>query len=135
VKTAQCRSLRTFGDSELPVNSKIVEVKSWLLARGVREVHGRRPQLPERQLVALAYDLAEEQIREGSATAQVITHFLKLGSIQAKLELKKLEGENRLLEAKVESLASSAKTQELYQKALEAFTSYKGRGAADESEE
>lgn len=93
------------------------------------------PEGRERQLVALAYDLAENQIRDGSATAQVITHFLRLGTIQAKLELKKLEGENRLLEAKVESLASSAKTQELYEKALAAFTSYKGRGAADETTE
>lgn len=93
------------------------------------------PEGRERQLVALAYDLAEDQIRDGSATAQVITHFLKLGTIQAKLELQKLQGENRLLDAKVESLASSAKTQELYEKALAAFTSYKGRGAADESAE
>jgi hypothetical protein len=89
----------------------------------------------ERQLIAAAYDLAEQQIRDGSATAQVITHFLKLGTEREKLERQRLERENRLLEAKVESIASSAKTQELYEKALAAFSSYRGRGAADESEE
>lgn len=89
----------------------------------------------ERQLIAAAYDLAEEQIRNGSATAQVITHFLKLGTEREKLERQRLQGENELLKAKVESIASSAKTQELYEKALEAFTSYRGRGAADESAE
>lgn len=93
------------------------------------------PEGRERQLIAAAYDLAERQIREGSATAQVITHFLKLGTVQAKLELKKLEGENKLLEARVESLASTARVEELYRNALAAMKSYAGRGVADESEE
>jgi hypothetical protein len=89
----------------------------------------------ERQLIAAAYDLAEEQMRDGSATAQVITHFLKLGTEREKLERQRLVGENQLLEAKVKSIASSSKSAELYEKALAAFTSYKGRGSVDESEE
>ena len=93
------------------------------------------PEGRERQLVAAAYELAEEQIRAGTASAQVITHFLKLGTAREKLEQERLRRENTLLEAKVDSIASSAKTAELYEKALAAFTSYKGRGAADESEE
>jgi cell division protein FtsL len=78
--------------------------------------------------------LAEEQIRSGTATAQVITHFLKLGTEREKLERKRLEGENRLLEAKVESLASSSRIEELYEKAVAAMRSYAGRGSVDESE-
>lgn len=89
----------------------------------------------ERQLIAAAYDLAEEQIRNGTATAQVITHFLKLGTEREKLERKKLEGENRLLEARVDSIASTARIEELTQKALDAFRSYAGRGVTGESEE
>ena len=89
----------------------------------------------ERQLIAAAYDLAEEQIRTGTATAQVITHFLKLGTEREKLERKRLEGENKLLEARVESLASSSRIEELYEKAVAAMRSYAGRGSVDESEE
>lgn len=88
----------------------------------------------EKQLIAIAYDLAERQIRDGTATAQVITHFLKLGTEREKLERKKLEGENRLLEARAESLASADRIEELTKKALEAFRSYAGRGSVDESE-
>lgn len=36
------------------------------------------PEARENQLVSLAYDLAEQQLREGSASAMVITHLLKL---------------------------------------------------------
>lgn len=89
----------------------------------------------ERQLIAAAYDLAEEQIRNGSATAQVITHFLKLGTEREKLERKRLEGENKLLAAKVDSIASAARVEELYKNALAAMKSYAGRGSVDESEE
>lgn len=89
----------------------------------------------ERQLIALAVDLAEEQIRNGSASAQVITHFLKLASTREKLEQQRLENENKLLVAKVESLASVGRIEELTAKALAAFRSYAGRGSVDESEE
>jgi hypothetical protein len=89
----------------------------------------------ERQLIAAAYDLAEQQIRDGTATAQVITHFLKLGTEREKLERTRLQGENRLLEAKVDSLASASRVEELYKNALAAMKSYAGRGSVDESEE
>ena len=89
----------------------------------------------ERQLIAAAVDLAEEQIRSGTASAQVITHFLKLATTREKLEQKRLENENKLLEAKVESLASAARVEELYKNALAAMKSYAGRGSVDESEE
>lgn len=89
----------------------------------------------ERQLIAAAVDLAEEQIRSGTASAQVITHFLKLATTREKLEQQRLVSENRLLEAKVESLASAARVEELYKNALAAMKSYAGRGSTDESEE
>jgi hypothetical protein len=89
----------------------------------------------ERQLIALAVDLAEEQIRNGTASAQVITHFLKLATSRERLEQQRLENENKLLVAKVESLASAGRIEDLYKNALAAMKSYAGRGSSDESEE
>ena len=81
----------------------------------------------ERQLIAAAYDLAEEQIRSGTATAQVITHFLKLGSTREFLEQERLRHENELLEAKREAIASAQRVEELYKTALDAMRTYAGQ--------
>ena len=81
----------------------------------------------ENQLVSLAIDLAEKQLAEGSASAQVITHYLKLGSTREKLEQERLLRENELLGARVDTLASAKKVEELYSAALDAMRSYAGR--------
>lgn len=86
----------------------------------------RTPEARENQLISLAVDLAETQLREGTASAQVITHFLKLATKRAELEREKLVQENKLLEAKTDSLQSQKKTEELYRDALEAMKSYSG---------
>lgn len=78
----------------------------------------------ENQLVNLAVDLAEKQLSEGTASASVITHYLKLGTTRERLEKEKLKRENELLEAKVESLASARRVEELYSQALSAMRSY-----------
>jgi hypothetical protein len=90
------------------------------------------PEGRENQLIALAYDAAEQQIRDGKASSQVLTHFLKLGSTREDLEKKRLEHENELLQAKVESLASQGKTEELYREALKAMRSYAGQPDLDD---
>lgn len=90
------------------------------------------PEERENQLINLAVDLAEEQIRSGSASAQVITHFLKLATYREQLEREKLRNENELLRARVESLASSARTEELYSEAIEAMRKYNGQGEVDD---
>lgn len=81
----------------------------------------------ENQLISLAVDLAEKQLTEGTASSQVITHFLKLASTREKLEQTKLERENLLLSAKVDQLASAKRIEELYEKALNAMKTYAGR--------
>jgi hypothetical protein len=78
------------------------------------------------QLVALAVDRAEQQLRDGTASAQVITHYLKLGSTREKLEQERLAKENNLLDAKREALASAARVEDLYKTALDAMRSYAG---------
>lgn len=84
------------------------------------------PEARENQLIAKAINLAERQIEEGSASSQVITHFLKLGTQKEKLELEKLVKENELLKAKTEAIASGQRQEELYQQALDAMKYYSG---------
>lgn len=81
----------------------------------------------ENQLVSLAIDLAEKQLAEGTASSQVITHYLKLGSTREKLEQDRLRRENELLMARVDTLASAKKVEELYSAALQAMRSYAGQ--------
>ena len=91
------------------------------------------PEGREQQLVALAVDLAEQQMRDGTASAQVITHFLKLASSRERLEQQRLELENRLVQAKTDELASRAQQEDLYNKAIAAMRRYSG-GATQEDE-
>lgn len=80
----------------------------------------------EAQMIALAIDLAEEQLRNGTASSQVITHYLKLGTEREKLERKKLEMETDKLKAQAEALRSAKKMEELYEEAIKAFGIYRG---------
>ena len=93
------------------------------------------PEARENQLISLAVSLAEEQMRKGTASSQVITHYLKLGTTRETLEQDKLRGENALLRAKVESLASHGRIEELYSKAIKAFRTYSGRPDEDDEDQ
>lgn len=84
------------------------------------------PEGREKQLISQAVDLAEKQLQDGTASAQVISHYLKLGSTREQLEQERLERENKLLEAKIEQLASAKRIEELYETALNAMRSYAG---------
>ena len=84
------------------------------------------PEGREHQLVSLAVDLAEKQLTEGTASAQVISHYLKLGSTRERLEQERLEQENQLLQARVEAMSSAKRVEELYSQALNAMRSYAG---------
>lgn len=87
---------------------------------------GRTVESVENQLIALATDLAMTQIKEGTASSQVLTHFLKLGSTLNKLEAEKLRQENELLAAKTEALKGQKKIEDLYLNALDAMRTYTG---------
>ncbi|MBO5887478.1 MAG: hypothetical protein J6Q60_05605 [Bacteroidaceae bacterium] len=86
------------------------------------------PESRELQLIALAVDLAEQQLRDGTASSQVISHFLKLGSSRAELEREKLASENELLRAKAESLQAQQRQDEMFKAAIEAMRKYQGVG-------
>lgn len=90
------------------------------------------PDARQNQLIALAVDCAEKQLRDGTASSQVITYYLKQGSMQAKLEIERLKAETALQMAKVEALKSEKRSEELVEEALKAFKSYAGQGDPDE---
>lgn len=90
------------------------------------------PEARENQLIALAVDLAEKQLMEGTASSQVITHYLKLGTAKEKIEREIMEKQKELLEAKAENLRSAKKVEELYINALNAMKNYSGHGDEDD---
>jgi hypothetical protein len=93
------------------------------------------PEGRENQLVALAVDLAEKQLSEGTASSQTISHYLKLGSTREKLEQERLAHENDLLRAKIETLSSMRRVEELYETALNAMRSYAGHESIELSDD
>ena len=93
------------------------------------------PEGRESQLISMAVDLAEQRMRDGTATAQEIVHFLKLGSPREQLERDRLVRENRLLDAKVDSIESGKNMEMLFQKAIDAMRSYSGHEPVDYQDE
>ena len=90
------------------------------------------PEARENQLIALAVDLVEQRLLDGTASSQETTHFLKLGSMRNRLEMEKLKEENQLLKAKTESIQSQKKSEELFLEAINAFRSYSGKEDSDD---
>lgn len=90
------------------------------------------PEARMNQMIALAVDCAEQQMRDGTASSQIIAYYLKQGSIREQLENERLREENKLLRAKTEQLKSEKRSEELIEEALRAFRNYAGHGDPDE---
>ena len=90
------------------------------------------PEARENQMIALAVDLVEQRLLDGTASSQETTHFLKLGSMKNRLEMEKLQEENRLLKARTEALQSAKRVEELYSAAIKAMRRYSGQGGDDD---
>ncbi len=105
-------------------------------ADGSKPVRKMRPALTpearEKQLISLAYDLVEERLRNGTATSQETTHFLKMGSSKERVEKEILEMQKELISAKTEALQSAKRVEELYADAIKAMRKYSGHGDDDE---
>lgn len=93
------------------------------------------PEARENQLVNSAMELAEKQIREGTASAQVLSHFLKLGSTRERLEQERLKNENSLTLQKIDEIKSRENVEALYKDALKAMSTYQGNTPAEEFDE
>lgn len=109
---------------------KPVETESVKKLRPATTPEGR-----ENQLISLAVDLAERQLREGTASSQVIAHFLKLGTERERLDREKIKYENALLQAKTENLQSQKRMEEKYIEAINAMRGYRGEDDYDEEYE
>lgn len=90
------------------------------------------PEARENQMISLAMDLAEQQLRDGTASSQLITEFVKRGSTKARIEQEILAEQQELIKAKTESLKSAKRIEELYTDAIAAMRSYSGHGGSDE---
>lgn len=95
----------------------------------------RTPEAKENQMISLAFNLAEKKLRDGTASSQLITHFLKLATVREQLENDRLRSELDMVRAKIKHLASQETSQELYQKALKAFCEYSGTKYEEDDEE
>lgn len=93
---------------------------------GYRQSPARTSEAREDELAAIAYDLAEDQIRSGTASSQVLTHFLKAGSRRERMEQMRMEHEIELMQVKKEQLEGQKRVEELYLSALQAMRSYAG---------
>lgn len=89
------------------------------------------PESRENQLISLATDLVEKRLREGTASSQETTHFLKLATTKARLEKEILEKQKELITAKTEALQSQKRTEEMFAEAIKAFRTYSGQDNED----
>lgn len=108
-------------------------------AKGTEPLPAMRPALTpearENQLIYLATEQAEKQLREGTASSQVLCHFLKLGTEKYRLEREKLKAENELMIAKKAHLESAQRTEELFNEAIKAFSKYRGHSTESGEED
>ena len=93
------------------------------------------PEGRENELISLAVDLAEQQLREGTASSQVISHFLKLGSEKGRIEKEILEKQKELIVAKTKAISDSERLDVLYSEAIKAMRSYSGMRSYEDEED
>lgn len=96
---------------------------------------GLTPEAEENQCIAMAYTLVKQRLADGSASSQETTHFLKMGSIKARLENEHLMEENKLLRARTEQIEHEPDKSELYAEVLKAMKLYQGRSDDDDEED
>lgn len=96
---------------------------------------GKTVEARERQLISLAYDVAEQQLRSGDITSQTLTHFLKMGASTAALEKEKLKHETALLKAKADVLESEKNKERLFKEAIAAFRKYSGQEVSSDTDQ
>ena len=89
----------------------------------------------ETRCIAYATKLAEQQLAEGTASSQIITHYLKIGSEKARYETERLKYETEMIKAKTEAIKSQQQTDELIRDAVKAFKHYSGNDEEEPDDE
>lgn len=103
-----------------------------------KDLRGRpatNPKDREDEMINLAVDLAEQQLRDGTASTTVLVHYLKLGSTRGMLEQEMLENKTQMIKAQTESIKSSKRMEDLYNNALSAMRLYSGASGEQDVEE
>ena len=100
-----------------------------------RKHPARSPEEQEAYMVNLATKRAEEQLLNGTASSQVIVHYLKLGTMREKRELELLKSQNDLAQAKIEALHTGEEIKALYDQAIYAMQRYNGTIDDDNDEQ
>lgn len=95
----------------------------------VQETSAMTPEDREDELILLATNLAEQRLRDGTASNQLIAEIMRMGTTKERLQKEKLRRENEMLRAKTEAIEAQKHTDEMYQKALDAMRSYAGLGS------
>lgn len=85
----------------------------------------------EQRCIAYSTKLAEEKLADGTASSQIIMHYLKLGSEKTKQEIEKLKYETELVRAKTEAVKAQQRSEELFADAIAAMRHYSGNDDAD----
>ena len=113
----------------------LVKREDFMPPKKQRKPPARTAAAREKQMMALAIYLAEQKLADGTASSQIVLHYLKLASTKEDLEKEKLKSENELLKAKATALRSAKDTEELYKDALNAMRQYSGQSERDDSDE
>ncbi|HMR72379.1 MAG TPA: hypothetical protein PKD68_00015 [Candidatus Saccharibacteria bacterium] len=103
--------------------------------KGVRRPPATTPEQRESRMIALAFDRVEQRIKDGTASAQELVHYLKLGSMTTELEREKLRYDTELRKAQVEAIESQQRSEELFREALSAFRVYTGEQVSLEDDD
>lgn len=113
----------------------MAKVKTTSSSKPVRRTRpALTPEAREQQMISYAVDLAERQLLDGTASSQVITHFLKLATTRARLEEKKIEQEIELQKAKTKAIDNMEESRVLYENAIKAMREYSGYGGSDDED-
>jgi hypothetical protein len=99
-----------------------------------RRSPAKTPEERESMLVSMAMERAEQQIADGTASSQLLTHFVKLGSSREQLEQERLRNENEVLRKKVETMEAAVDVKNLMEEALQAFRGYSGKSMDNEED-
>ena len=89
------------------------------------------PEAREQQMIAKAERLAEQKLEDGTASPQIIVHYLRLGTARAAAEMELLKTKNELMQAQAEAVKAQARLETMFQEAVNVFTTYSGQGSDD----
>lgn len=100
---------------------------------------GRAPAMSveanDNEMISLANKCAREQLRNGTASSQIICHYLKQGSERERLAVEQARADLELTRAKTKAIESSERIESMFAKALSAFSDYRGDSEGDDDDE